>query len=248
MAGGAMAVGVALGLALLGWMGPGELKAPVAEASASPKRDRVVPRRVTPTASVRRSAPPRAAVAEQDEPEAEVAETTGILIVDVVDQEGRPAEHAMVQAVDCPGLRSGPPGEYRVDVGPCTIRAARKDGAIYARGAEVTVDVGGPDEAYAALELPAERFGGIGIRFRPVGVGMQIAEIGAGTPADLAGLEVGDVVVAVGDREIAGMTVQDFIEAMTGPEGSDVEFTIGWAADTGTAVETLEVTRAFLDG
>ena len=44
------------------------------------------------------------------------------------------------------------------------------------------------------------------------------------------------------------MSAQDFIEAMTGPRGSDVEFTIGWAADTGTAVETLKLTRAYLDG
>jgi hypothetical protein len=251
LAGGAMAAGVAIGLALLGWMAPGEVHAPATEARASVRRDLVV-RRQAPAARARRVEAPRAARAVEEEPEGElvdVDDTTGLVVVDVVDEEGRPADDAVVQAVDCPGFRrSGPPGEYRVEIGQCTLRAARKDGAIYARGPEVTVDVGGPDEAYAQLELPAKRFGGIGIRFNPVGVGMQIVEISPGTPAEKAGLEVGDVVVAIGDEEVGGMTARDFIEAMTGPEGSDVEFTVGWASDTGTAVETLKLTRAFLDG
>lgn len=247
-----MAVGVvALGLALLGRRAPGDVERPVAEARAPVEHDVVV--RKTPPGSRSRRAEPRAvALPVQEEPEqvelAEPDEATGVLIVDVVDEEGRPAEHAVVQAVDCPGFRAGPPGEYRVEAGPCTVRAARRDGAIYARGPEVTVEVGGRDAAYAALELPGQRFGGIGIRFRPVGVGMQVADIAPGTPAEEAGLQVGDVIVAVGDQEIEGMTAQAFIEAMTGPEGTDVEFTIGWASDTGTAVETLQLTRAFLDG
>ena len=77
---------------------------------------------------------------------------------------------------------------------------------------------------------------------------MQIVEVAPGTPAEKAGLEPGDVVVAIGDQAVEGMNARDFIEAMTGPEGTDVEFTIGWAADTGTAVETLALTRAFLEG
>jgi hypothetical protein len=246
-----MAVGVGLGLALLGWMAPGEIEAPAAAESRAPvKRDLVV-RRDAPAVRARLQEVLEAARIEDEEPERELVapdESTGLVIVDVVDEEGRPAEGAIVQNVDCPGFRSGPPGEYRVDVGPCTLRAARRDGALFARGPEVTVDVGGPDEAYAQLELPAHRFGGIGIRFNPVGVGMQVVSIAPGTPADRAGLEPGDVVVAIGDDEVAGMTAQDFIEAMTGPEGTDVEFTIGWASDTGTAVETLQLTRAFLDG
>src|SRR5688572_14946702 len=159
-AGGAMALGAILGLALLGWMRPGEIEArePVAAVAKRPVEKKEL--RVHRAASTVHRAPV-AASAAAPAPAPEVVlpavEGRGWVVVDVVDEDGRPADDARVVAVDCPGFTSGPPGEYQVDAGPCTLRAMRRDGALLARGTETTVEVGGPDPAYVQLELSGKR-------------------------------------------------------------------------------------------
>ncbi|MEQ1508605.1 MAG: PDZ domain-containing protein, partial [Myxococcota bacterium] len=169
------------------------------------------------------------------------------IIIDVVDEDGRPADNAVVVGVDCAGFGGGPPGEYLVEPGTCTLRAMRRDGALLARGPAVSVDVGGSDPAYVQLELSGRRTGGIGIRFLPVPEGMRVADVVPGSPADRAGLASGDVITAIGDEPAAGMDAERFVNRMTGAEGTDVEFTLG-TGDTGGAEQTVRVTRAFLEG
>jgi hypothetical protein len=169
-------------------------------------------------------------------------------VVDVVDDEGRPAENAYVVAVRCEGFEGGPPGEYAVPPGSCALRAVRRDGALTARGPIETVQVGGPDPAYIQLVLSGTRTGGIGIRFTPAAEGMRVLDVAPGTPAYEAGIAPGDLILAVGGEDALSMPSEEFVERMTGAEGTDVEFTLGLQSDTGVSEETLRVTRAFLEG
>lgn len=172
---------------------------------------------------------------------------TGLLVVDVVDEDGRPAEDATLVPIDCPGFGGGPPGEFTLPVGSCVLRAMRRDGALLARGPAASVEVTGGDPAYLQLELPNHRTGGIGIRFVPGEGGMRVMNVVPGSPAFAAGLEVGDVITAIGGEPVANMDSEQFVERMTGAEGTEVEFTLGIETDTGVAVQTLRVTRAFLE-
>jgi C-terminal processing protease CtpA/Prc len=124
----------------------------------------------------------------------------------------------------------------------------RKDGALWARSEPVTVEVDDRDTAYALLVLPSTRTGGIGVRFQPEDGAIRVLDVVTGSPADEAGLHPGDLVLDVGGEPTAGMDADTFVERMTGAEGTDVTFTVGWSDDTGMVEETVTVVRRFLDG
>ena len=56
----------------------------------------------------------------------------------------------------------------------------------------------------ADKECPGKWYGGIGVQDIPDRNGEKIAIIFVGYPADLAGLQVGDVITAVSEKEITG--------------------------------------------
>jgi C-terminal processing protease CtpA/Prc len=171
-------------------------------------------------------------------------------VVDVVDERGLAIDDAFVIPVDCPSVqrwgRAG--GVLHVPVGFCTIRAWRRDGVFHTLGQPETFEVGPDDPTYALLELPSARKGGIGVRFMPEADGMRVMEVVPGSAAADAGLEAGDLVLDVAGQPTAGMETATFVELMTGAEGTDVTFTVGWSGDTGLVEETLTVARRFLDG
>jgi membrane-associated protease RseP (regulator of RpoE activity) len=174
----------------------------------------------------------------------------GTLVVDVVDEQGFAIDAAVVLTVDCSGGRiwRRPGDTLDVPVGSCTVRAMRRDGALHTFGEPETVEVGSIDPAYVLLELPGARKGGIGVRFMPEEDGMRVMEVVPDSPAADAGLAAGDLVLDVAGQPTAGMETSTFVELMTGAEGSDVTFTVGWSGDTGLVEETLTVARRFLDG
>ncbi len=102
--------------------------------------------------------------------------------------------------------------------------------------------------AYVQLELGAERTGGVGVRFQPTAGGMIVVEIVPGSAAWDAGLEPGDLIVGVEGIVADGLPSEAFVDAMTGPEGTDVEFQVRFRSDTGVSQETVRVTRRFLEG
>ena len=64
-----------------------------------------------------------------------------------------------------------------------------------------------------------------------------------------AGLEEGDVITAVNGEPAHDLDVQGFVDRMTGPEGSEVEFTIAYPGDDGEPTdETVRVERRFIEG
>jgi carboxyl-terminal processing protease len=65
-------------------------------------------------------------------------------------------------------------------------------------------------------------FSGIGIVITPVKRGLRADQVFHGSPAERAGIEVGDVIVAVDGNSIAGIDSGTATEKIKGPEGTDV--------------------------
>ncbi len=69
-------------------------------------------------------------------------------------------------------------------------------------------------------------FSGVGTAVRVVKAGLRIQTVYPDSPADKAALRVGDVVIAVGDRKIAGLSDDKATALIKGPEGTPVTLTI----------------------
>jgi len=170
--------------------------------------------------------------------------------VHVIDSDGNPLDNAAVGVTGCDESmrRGGPVIPFEYDANEtCTFRAMRRDGLLMASSAEKTVNLDeGPNTVI--LQLPAARTGGIGVQFEPHDEGMRVVWVLPGTPAHDAGLESGDVILEVAGIPAATLESQEFIDQMTGPEGSDIDFVIGFESDEGFVEEEVTVTRQFLDG
>jgi hypothetical protein len=169
------------------------------------------------------------------------------LVVDVVNEDGRPEDRARVQVFGCPVVsRSGQ--VFRVAPGlECKARAWRKEGMIQVPS-DVESVVVGPDGAYVQLELPRARMGGLGVRFRPHPEGMVVVSVNPGTPAEAMGLQHGDVITAVDGVPASSLDTQEFVRTLSGPVGSEVDFTIRYQEDGAMREATHTLERAFLEG
>ncbi len=170
----------------------------------------------------------------------------GRLIVDVVDEEGRPAEHARIWVQGCAAER-GRRGEYRVGSEACVVRAGRRDGALWAQSQSVEVAVPEGGQEYVQLEVSSRRTGGLGVSIRPANGGIRVVAVMPGTPAAQLGLEPGDLIVEVDGLDTRDLAMQDFIQTMTGPEGTAVDFVLEYETDTGISQEAMSIVRTFLE-
>ncbi len=73
-------------------------------------------------------------------------------------------------------------------------------------------------------QLEYHRTGGIGVQVRELhSGGLEVYFIFKGLPADKAGLKVGDVIVGVDGIDISTMNIQDSVELILGPIGTDLQ-------------------------
>ncbi len=170
--------------------------------------------------------------------------------VHIVDSQGSPIDNAIVRVSGCDQRRrhGGPmiPFDLVADTS-CSFTAARRDGLLTATSVTETLTLDeGPNTVI--LKLPAARTGGIGVQFKQHDEGMQVLWVMPGTPAARAGLESGDVILEVAGVPVATLGDEEFIQRMTGPEGSDIDFIVGFESDEGFVEEEVTVTRQFLDG
>jgi carboxyl-terminal processing protease len=112
----------------------------------------------------------------------------------------------------------------------------------------VQVDVLGGDEVDITLVLPTERTGGLGVQIEEDRNGMRVVMVVPGSPAEQAGLQAGDLITEVDGTSVGLLSIQDFVQVMTGAEGTDVNFVVEYEEDTGIVAEPIVVTRAFLEG
>lgn len=87
-------------------------------------------------------------------------------------------------------------------------------------------------------------FGGIGIQFRNKKGKIIITDVMPGSPADLAGLSVGDSITHVGEIAIDGMTRRDVSRQLRGPINSAVGISLIRGADATSA--HMEMVRSHI--
>jgi hypothetical protein len=176
----------------------------------------------------------------------------GHLYIEIVDTEGYPVEEAgMSLRGDCGRAAyrvTEGEADLVVDEGRCTLIAWRQDGALRTLSDRVQVDVLGGDEVDITLVLPTERTGGLGVQIEEDRNGMRVVMVVPGSPAEQAGLQAGDLITEVDGTSVGLLSIQDFVQVMTGAEGTDVNFVVEYEEDTGIVAEPIVVTRAFLEG
>jgi carboxyl-terminal processing protease len=86
------------------------------------------------------------------------------------------------------------------------------------------------------------RFSGIGLSVAGVKEGLRVASVFKGSPAERAGIEVGDTIVSVDGRSIAGLDSNAATELIKGPEGTEV--TVGVRARKGGKTRRERLVRA----
>ena len=114
--------------------------------------------------------------------------------------------------------------------GSCTLRAIVYDGVLARRSKPVTR---GPFEA-GPVELVVDDapIAGMGLAFRMTEGGAQVMSVHAGSPAELAGVEAGDLILSVNGTSTAGLTDDAFIALGTGREGTRVALAIEHDGET----------------
>jgi carboxyl-terminal processing protease len=98
-------------------------------------------------------------------------------------------------------------------------------------------------EALAAFNEQIEgRFSGVGLSVIEVPKGLRVAQVFPRSPAEKAGIEVGDTIVSVEGRSIAGKSSDESTKLIKGPEGTEV--TLGIRDAKNGKTQKLTVTRA----
>jgi len=86
------------------------------------------------------------------------------------------------------------------------------------------------------------RFSGIGLSVSGVKDGLLVVQVFKGSPAERAGIEVGETIVSVEGKPIAGLGSNAATARIKGPEGTEV--TVGVRPRGGGKVQQLRITRA----
>lgn len=86
------------------------------------------------------------------------------------------------------------------------------------------------------------RFSGIGLTVTGAKDGLRVESVFKGSPAERAGIEVGETIVSVDGRSIAGLDSNAATALIKGPEGSEV--TVGVSGSKGAETRQVRLTRA----
>lgn len=106
--------------------------------------------------------------------------------------------------------------------GPCTFRTLRRGGALEAPGPPVEVELVAGETVEVVLDVADFEPAGMGITLEEVEGGIGVARVLPGTPAQAAGLAVGDTILAIDGVPAADLTAEDFVELGVGPIGTEV--------------------------
>lgn len=99
-------------------------------------------------------------------------------------------------------------------------------------------------QAFKAMRMATEgRFGGLGIEVTGEGGLIKVVAPLDDTPAARAGIQAGDVIVALDGKPVRGMSLREAVNSMRGPPGSAIVVTISRAG--GEAFD-LELKRAVI--
>ena len=100
----------------------------------------------------------------------------------------------------------------------------------------------GPADFHRFEGVLAGRYSGVGIWVRRAGGQLVVDSVQSGSPAADAGVEVGDLLVSVAGRSVAGRSVADVVAALRGNAGTTVTIVVS----RGALVRTLTLGRVAL--
>jgi carboxyl-terminal processing protease len=86
------------------------------------------------------------------------------------------------------------------------------------------------------------RFSGIGLAISEVDEGLRVSRVFKRSPADRAGITMGDVIVSVNGKSLEGVDSSQAAERIKGPEGTEV--TVGVEDGKDGSIRRLRITRA----
>lgn len=82
------------------------------------------------------------------------------------------------------------------------------------------------DDAAAMRVQTRGEFGGLGIEVTQEDGWVKVVSPMDGTPADIAGIQAGDFITAVDGESVLGLTLDDAVDLMRGPVGSEILITV----------------------
>jgi carboxyl-terminal processing protease len=99
-----------------------------------------------------------------------------------------------------------------------------------------------PETIASFNEAIEGRFSGVGMSIVEVPRGLRVVEVFAGSPAERAGIALGDTIVSVDGNSLAGVNSSEATTQIRGPEGTEV--TLGVLGAKSGEVRRLRLTRA----
>ncbi len=103
-----------------------------------------------------------------------------------------------------------------------------------------------PDRAKGFNQPSRERYSGIGARIQQTGPNTatypEVTQVFQGSPAERAGLEMGDRIKQVDGKDMAGLTAEEAANTIKGPEGTTVKIVVVRGANE----RSVTITRASL--
>jgi len=161
--------------------------------------------------------------------------------------QGQPVAHARVES-DCGWSgRTDLEGRWIQLLSPaeCEVRAVREDGLLRVRSDEERVHLAAGQATQVLLKLPDDPQGGIGVAVAPHADGLEVLAVRPDSPAALAEMRSGQVLVEVDGQSTLGWTASEFSKAGIGSIGSRVALGVT-DDDTGHAMVVIELERAWL--
>lgn len=105
-----------------------------------------------------------------------------------------------------------------------------------------------PEEQMSDFELlTTGKYGGVGSLIRQKGDWVKIAQPYKGSPADRAGLKIGDKILAIDGKDAKGFTTEQVSSRLKGEPGSKVKVTVEHL-DGSTETVTLQRERISIPG
>jgi membrane-associated protease RseP (regulator of RpoE activity) len=186
-----------------------------------------------------------AAPAADDGPLAGLAEGHYRVRGVVLDTAGHPEPAVRVRACSTSTVTDGL-GRFELDTDHprCAFQAVRNDGLLTTESETSVVRASSDQLVEVELVLDERLRGGIGVTFESAPQGARVVRVLPGTPADDAGIQVGDIITEVNGVSTEWTSSDRFQTLATGVEGSSVFIEVSRDGET----ETHRLTRTFLPG
>lgn len=114
---------------------------------------------------------------------------------------------------------------YYKDVAPEDLGRAAVNGMVSELGDPFSVYLTPPEYKETEVETSGE-FGGIGVTIQPHAEGLIVTKFQEGSPAEAAGMKVGDIIIEVDRRLCHGLPLAELLGMVRGPVGKDVELRV----------------------